>query len=103
MQLDAVEAGLLRAQRRVGEQAGQDARQFGDVRQMRVGDALARAELQILQLAFGQDALEFVILHRRERGADFRLVAHVQCRAMRVGDGEEPLEELVARRAAADR
>ena len=45
VQLDAVEAGLLRARRRGGEQAGQHLRQLADVRQVHVGDALARAEV----------------------------------------------------------
>jgi hypothetical protein len=103
MQFDAVETGVLGARGGVGEQAGQDARQFGDMRQVGVGDTLAMTELQAFQFARREHAREIVVGKRQQSRADRLVVGEVQCGAMRIGDGEEAGDELVLRRAAADR
>jgi hypothetical protein len=72
MQLDAVEAGELGARRRCGEQARQHLRQIADVRALRVGDALAIAELQRLPFVGREHAREFVLAHGAQAGAQFR-------------------------------
>ena len=50
VQLDAVESRLLGASRCLSEQIRQDQRQVPNVRQRRVGDPIALAESEALQL-----------------------------------------------------
>ena len=72
------------------------------MRQVHVGDALAIAEFQRFEFALGQDLGKFVALHGGELAADVG-VAAAKRGAMRVGDGEEPLEIFLRIRPAADR
>ena len=73
MQFDAVEAGFAGAPGGVGEQVGQLFREVADVRQLRVGDALAGAELQRFPFALVQHFDEFFVGHVDQGGTDFRL------------------------------
>ena len=70
MQLDAVESYLLGARGGVGEKRRQHFGQAADVRVLRVGDALAIAELECLALGWGKDARKLVAAHGAQAGAD---------------------------------
>ena len=83
MQLHAVEPRLLGARRRPGEQSRQHPRQLADVRQRGVGDPLALAEPQALQLPLVQEAGPLGLRQSRQRLAD--LV--VACQAAARGAG----------------
>ena len=102
MQLDAVEAGLLGAQRRVGKQAGQHLRQFANMRELHVGDALAVAELQRLKLIGRQHSRKLVLAHGAQAGADVGVGQTRQRGAMAIGDGKKALEEFLRLGTAAD-
>ena len=75
VQLEPIEAGLARPARRGGEERGQLGREPGHVGEVHVGHPLARAHVQVLQLARGQHLLELGTLEPQERGAQGRLVA----------------------------
>ena len=71
MQFDAIETGLLRANRRVSEQTRQHLRKILDVRSVHVGDAFAIAEPQRFQFIRRQHAGELVFAHGAQADADF--------------------------------
>ena len=70
VQFDAVETGLAGAFGGVGEQVGELLREFADVRQLRVGDALPGAVLQCFPFAFVQYLEQLLIGHFDQRGAN---------------------------------
>ncbi len=96
MQFDAVEARLACTRGGRSEQPGKRARQRRDMRLIGVGDALARAHSQRLELARRQHARKLALVEggkaRAHRG--FRRVRHLERAAMLAGHGQEPLEEF---------
>ena len=87
VQLHAVESRLLGACRRLGEQSRQHPRQLADVRQVRVGDPLALAEPQALELPLVQEAGPLRLRQSRQRLADV-VVRTRQQRAVPVGESQ---------------
>ena len=96
MQLDAVESRFARPYGGIGEERRQDVRKRDDVRLCDVGDALARASPQRLELAGRQHAIELPVaeLRKPRPHGPFRRILHVERLAMRSGNGEIALEEL---------
>ena len=74
------------------------------MRVLRVGDALAIAELERFALGRGKDARKLVAAHGAQAGADFgvRQFRLAQRGPMPAGDGKEALKELFRLWAAAD-
>ena len=66
MQLDAVEAGALCAGSGAREELGQHARQFCDVRKVRIGDALAGAELEAFAFALVEQGEQLFVGEREQ-------------------------------------
>jgi hypothetical protein len=73
------------------------------MRQVGIGDALAVAEFERLQLALGQYLCEFVPLHAGKRCTDFDIGHAGQGGAMRIGDREKALEIFLCVGAPTDR
>ncbi len=102
MQFDAVEACVLGAQGGIGEQAGKNDGQFANVRQMRVGDALAVSEIERFEFGRREDAGQFLGAHGCELCPDVRIGKLCpQSRPMPRRDLEEALQRISADRAAA--
>jgi len=105
VQLDAVESRFARPAGGGGEQAGQHARQFADVRQLRIGDALACAHAQRLQLARVEYFGEPLRGQREQRVAHlrFRGIGEPERAPVPVGDRQVPAEEFRRLGPAPDR
>jgi len=113
VQLDAVEARHARAACRLGEQRREGARQLADVSEMQVGDPLAVAHPQALEIARAEHASEGVVVEREQRrtgshavglGARERGVTGLagQTLAERRVYGQELAEKPLARGTALD-
>jgi hypothetical protein len=105
VQLDAVEAGVLGAARRLRKELGQHLRQLADVRQLDVGHALAIAVAQRLELAGFEDARELFVGELREMPAHERFGPALRAEPLAVPwlDLQKPREELLRLGTAADR
>ena len=73
MELDPVEARLLRAPRGVREEAREAARQLADRLEVDVRHALARAEAERLELALGQEPVVRAVVEGEEPHPEIRL------------------------------
>ena len=105
VQLHPVEAGALRPQRCGGEQLRQHLRKVADMRQVHVGDALAQAVVERLQLARRQHLSQLGMRQTGEVLPHARLgpVTCLQQLAVTIGDLEEALKVLVRLGPAPDR
>ena len=70
---------------------------------LRVGDALAVAELVALEFARRKDFGKLLVAHGGKHSTNVRVAARSKRAPMLIGDREEALEIPVLRRTAADR
>jgi hypothetical protein len=112
VQLDAVEPRALGPARGVGEERRELLGQRADVREVRVGDALAGSVAEVFELARGEHSLERAFVERGERLAQGAVVAdrariepgeRAQTLSMTVGHLEKSLKELRGLGPAPDR
>jgi hypothetical protein len=102
VQLDAVEARRLRPRGGAGEEPGQHARELGDVGQGGVGDPLAIAVEQRLELARLEHLAQLRLLQEQQPLAQRCVVEPGEGGAMAVGEPQVAAEEGLRLRAPAD-
>jgi len=104
VELDAVEARPDRALGGIAEQFRQHARELRDVRHVHVGDALAKAALEIIELAWRQHVRELRVGQRGDPRAQIVVTTVVtERRAMGVGELEKAREIFLALGSTTDR